>query len=579
LLAFLFSCAHPVNPGGGLKDFKAPVVLESIPENGSANFGVDRFTIEFNEFIKLEDVQNQVLISPPLNETPDFKIKGKSLLVKFNENLKPNTTYSVYFGDAITDITEGNPVSNYTYIFSTGVYVDSLSMQGVVVEAFNHKPVEDCFVMLYKDNNDTISLDSLPLNLRPYYLSKTDESGRFRFNGLGDDEYLLFAILDMNSSLSFDQPNEKIAFLDSLINPSYVVKPIIDSTLTDSTLVVDADLVADVDTIQTPVSDSLLKLNDNLFSSQLETYELFLYQQKDTILKLLSSKVIRDNTLQFAFNLPADDVVITTLNFSDRELWYVSETSKDKDTITWYYHNLPMDTLEVLMKNQSDTLELLTIRLKKPKFGKKKKEEVALPLTWTANPASKILKPNTNMRIDFNQPIEIIKFDSAVLISGSDTILKPPFYFTDSLKMQIEIPIENKEATKYKIAISDSSIYDWNALANEDMLLNFSTRALSEYGNLNVNITNPLHEKVIVQLLNEKEDVLEQSFFAGDTVLVYKYLNPTIHKLKVIYDENANGKWDAGNYLKKIQAERIDYFGKELKLRANWDIEEDWELD
>lgn len=573
LLAVLFSCAHPVSPGGGPKDMKPPEVLACFPENGSANFGVDRFTIDFDEFVVLEDVQNQALISPPLNETPDFKIKGKSLEVKFNEDLKSNTTYSIYFGDAITDITEGNPVSNYTYIFSTGAYVDSLSLQGKVLNAFNHQEVEDCFVMLYKDDNDTISLDSLPLLLRPYYLSKTDENGRFRFNGLGSDKYLMFAILDMNSSLSFDQPNEEIAFLDTLITPSYVIKPIVDSTAVDT-----LDMVV-VDTVQTETVDSLLILKDDLFSEQLITYELFLFKEKDTILKLMSSKVIRDNTLQFTFNLPAKDLVITTLNYSDRELWYVSEISKEADTINWYYHNLTVDTLDFLMMNGADTLEMFSLHLNKRKVGKNRKKDEPQNLKWELNPTSKILKPNTSPRIKFHQPIENVSFDSSVLIAGADTILNPGFHFTDSLKMEIEVPVGNVENTKYKIAISDSSISDWNGLANSDILAQFSTKPLSEYGTLFLSVSKKIKQPIILQLLNDKEEILRQDFFSGDTNLVYKYLKPEKHRLKVIYDANNNGKWDTGNYLKKEQAEKTIYFEKEIELRANWDIEEEWVID
>jgi len=573
ILALLFSCAHPVNPGGGPKDEDAPVVLSTFPENGSANFYGDKFTVEFDEFIKLEDILNQALISPPLFERPDYKVKGKSLQVKFNEELKPNTTYSVYFGDAITDITEGNPVSNYTYIFSTGSYVDSLSLQGKVVDAYSLEPIEACFVMLYKDDNDTLSLDSLPLMLRPYYLSKTDEEGRFRLNGLGVDEFLLFAILDMNSSLSFDQPNEQIAFIDSLIIPSFVEKKIVD------TLLVDSMVIALPDSVESSVSDSLLEKKDNLFSDQLQTYELYLYTEKDTILRLLSSKIIRENTLQFIFNLPANEVKFTTLNHSDRELWHLVKNSKENDTITWFYKNLTLDTLEVLLMYKTDTLEFLNIRLNKPKQGKKRKKDEVEYLKWYGIPQSKTLKPFTSPQIGFYQPLQSIDFDSTVLISGDDTIVKPNFFFTDSLKMQFELTINNIEDTRYSLIIPDSSIFDWNGLANEEMLVQFSTRALSDYGKLILNIALPNQQSILLQLINENNEIVKRDFFSSDTVLIYNYLDAGKYKLKAIFDSNNNGKWDPGVYLKKIQAERVIYFDKELEVRANWEIEEEWGID
>lgn len=574
VIGLLFSCAHPVNPGGGPKDTDPPTVLVSLPENGSANFNTDRFTIEFDEFVKLVDIHKEALISPPLLKKPDFKVKGKSLQVKFNEELKPNTTYSIYFGDAITDITEGNPVSNYTYIFSTGSFVDSLSLQGKVVDAYGLQPVEECFVMLYKDNNDTISLDSLPLLVRPYYLSKTDEEGKFRFNGLGEDKYLMFAILDMNSSLSFDQPNEPIAFIDSLISPSFVKKPVKDTMLVDSATTALADSISGL------ISDSLLKAENNLFSKQLKTYELFLFTEKDTVLKLMSSKIIRNNTLQFIFNLPAKSVRIIPLNHADRELWYVVNTSADTDTIIWYYKNLPSDTLEVLMMHGADTLELLTIRLNKQKQrqSRKQKEDKVEYLKWNGIPASKVLKPFTSPQIGFFQPIENINLDSAVLISGDDTIVKPEFFFTDDLNMQIEIPVVNTEDTRYTLLIPDSSIFDWNGLYNDEIVTKFSTKPLSDYGILILSISLQIEQSIILQLINDKDEVIKKDLFTSDTVITYNYLDPGKYKLKAVFDANNNGKWDPGNYLKKIQAERVIFFNKELEIRANWDIEEEWEM-
>ncbi len=581
VFALLFSCAHPGSPGGGPKDMDAPVILVVIPENGSANFSTDKFTIEFDEFIELKDIQKQALISPPLNSKPDFKIKGKSLQVKFNEELKENTTYSVYFGDAIVDITQGNPVSNYTYIFSTGPYVDSLSLQGKVLDAFTLEAVEDCFVMLYKDDNDTISLDSLPLMVRPYYLSKSDKKGRFRFNGLGNDEYLMFAILDMNASLSFDQPNEQIAFIDSLIHPTYVNKPKPDSSLIDTlgAAIAETDLNITNDSLAKIIADSLFKAKSNLFSDQLKTYEMFLYTEKDTVFKLMSAKIIKENTIQYVFNTPINnDVSISVVNYANREIWFVADTSENADTITWYYKNLPIDTLQVLVKQNADTLDFINFRLNKPKIGRKNKKDKGKPLKILSNPASKVLKPKTSPRIDFNQPIENINFDSVILISGSDTIIKPDFYFTNNLQMQLEIPVENAEDTRYLIVIPDSCIYDWNGLSNKETLLRFSTKPLSDYGTFILNVSTRNKHSLILQLLGSKNELIKQNLFSGDTTLVYTYLTAGKYKLKVIFDSNNNGKWDMGSYLKNIQAEKVIYYNNELDVRANWDIEEEWVL-
>lgn len=579
-MAILYSCAHPITPGGGPKDEVAPEILLSIPENGSANFTTNKFSVEFNEFVKLEDIFNEALISPPLETRPDFKIKGKAVQVKFNEDLKPNTTYSVYFGDAITDITESNPVSNFTYIFSTGQFVDSLSLQGIVLDAQNHQPIEGCFVMLYKDNNDTIVFDSLPLLVRPYYLSKTNEEGSFRFNGLGNDEYLMFAILDMNASLSFDQPNEAIAFMDSLVSPSFVVKPVIDTTIVDSTLV-DTTLLNLDDKTVSVIKDSLLSKTDLLFNDQLETHYLYLYDEKPSTLRLLSSKIIRDNTIEFVFNMPTQDVSISPVNIADRELWYIPVASTNNDTVTWYYKNLEVDTLQVLIRYQGDTLEFLNIRLDKQlqKSARKRNKDIAESLKWTAIPESKSLNPKMLPQIRFYQPIESINFDSAVLITSTDTIINPEYSFSDSLNMRIVIPIENIEDSYYTLIIPDSSIYDWNGLANEEMLIKFNTPKLSDYSTLTMKYNLKTPQQVIIQMVNDEDVVLQQNIIKSDTSILYEYKNAATYRLKAIYDSNSNGKWDPGSYINRIQAEKVIYYPKELELRANWEFEEEWNLD
>jgi len=574
----LFSCAHPVSPGGGAKDKDAPVVLGTSPENGSANFKKDRFTIDFDEFVELQDAQNQILISPPLQNNPDYKIKGKSVQVKFNEALKENTTYSVYFGDAIVDITEGNPISNYTYIFSTGPFTDSLSLQGVVKDAFTLDPVSDCFVMLYKDDNDTISLDSMPLLVRPYYLSKTDDLGRYRFSGLGYDKYLLFAIIDMNGSLSFDLPNEQIGFIDSLISPTYINKPIIDSTAADSTFNDSTELIVR-DTVM-GIQDSLVEKKDDFFSDEIITYNTLLFTEKQKKLKLLSYKLIRDNTLQFIFNLPAKDVQINQLSIADREQWYFSKVSKDNDTITWFMKDMGLDTLNVLIRQDRDTLELLEIRLEKPNVrpNRRKDKEEKKPLLFEPIPKNKKLLPGQNPGIRFFQPIDSISLDSAVLINVEDTIINPEFVFMDSLKMSIGFKINNIEDSRYKILIPDSSIYDWNGSSNDELKINFSSIKLSEYGQLTMKITNSAKQKLLIQLFIDKDKVLKQDAVDNDTVLIYKYLSPVKYGFKVIFDDNGNGKWDVGEYSTKQQAERVEYFEKLIEVRANWEIEEEWDI-
>ena len=253
-IAFLaFSCAQEAMPVGGKKDVTPPTVLEATPPNGSPGFTGNKFELKFSEFVVLDKINEQLLISPTVKEKPGFHLKGKKLIVKYKEKLKPNTTYSVYFGDAIKDLTEGNPLHSFSYIFSTGDHVDSLSLKGKVMNAFDLQPADGVMVMLYRHGNDTISFDSLPLRVPPYYLSKTDKSGNFQFNGLANDDYLVFALNDLNSNYYYDQPSEEIAFIDSLVHPVYAAPPVVDTILKTDTVEIELDRMA------TRVSDSRLQ--------------------------------------------------------------------------------------------------------------------------------------------------------------------------------------------------------------------------------------------------------------------------------------------------------------------------------
>ena len=562
-------CAHPISPPGGPKDLTPPEVLETNPENGSAGFDSDKFTVYFDEFISLENIQQAALISPPMKKMPEFKVKGKTIQVKFNEDLKPNTTYSVFFGDAIVDITEKNPVTNYTYIFSTGDYVDSLSLSGYVDNAFDLMPSEGIYVMLYKDNNDTIVFDSLPFFVVPYYISKTDVNGRFQFNGLSNDYYLLFALNDKNSNYIFDQPGEEIAFLDSLIQPVYIEKPKIDSTFTDS-----------ITTTET-INDSITAA-DSVYNENMEDVNLYMFLSPDTIQRLLKAEVIEKNKIRFSFSQPATNVKFESLKFSTDSTWFVEDYSTEKDTLYWYLNNPPIDSLVILLTQFDDTLGTVYLILdpekKKARLRKKDKEEKKEKLGWISNISQSKLDLNKHVEIQFMQPyVKFNNIDSSLLVVGKDSIWDPEFSFVDSLHMKIIFPFELEEDTRYRIYFPDSSFTNWNNIHTEAIDIKFSTMELSDYAVFIFNLYPEEKQNYILQVLNKDEIVLREFYFNNDSTVTFSYLNPSEYIFKIIYDNNNNNKWDPGNYGLNIQPEKVIYYPKDIKVRANWEIEEDWE--
>jgi len=569
LLAFVaiivVSCANSITaPTGGPKDVTPPKVVETIPENGSANFNTNKFLIKFNEFVFLENVQTMALISPPMKKQPEFLTKGKSVQVKFEEELKPNTTYSVYFGAAIVDITEKNPIKNYTYIFSTGEYVDSLSLTGTVYNAFDLKPIESTFVMLYKDNNDT------------YYLSKTDAAGKFRFDGLADAEYLLFAINDKNSSYIFDQPGEEIAFLDTLVRPIYIEKPIVDTIPTDSLYSIDI------------TQDSIIVIADSLLPDSAVVnldlgFDLYMFLSPDTIQRLVKAEVIEKNAVRFAFSQPATNVDFEFVQYPLDSFMYVKDFSITKDTLYWYLNNPPNDSLELLLTQNNDTLGTVYLSLdtdKRPKrLRKKDNEKIKKVLSWKSNVLSNKLTPDKHLIIRFSQPnIRYNNLDSSLLVIGSDSIWDPEFIFNDSLNMEIAFPFDLQEDTEYKIHFPDSAFTSWNNIHTEEMNINFNTMPLSEYGVFIFNLSPEKKQNYVLQFLTEKEVVVREFLFNSDTSATFLYLDPGKYLAKIIFDNDINGIWSTGNYQKKKQPEKVIYFPKEIKVRANWDVEEEWDF-
>ena len=578
VIAFTTSqCANSISsPQGGPKDVRPPEVIETIPKNGSPNFKGNKFTVRFDEFVKLDNVEQSALISPPMKKAPDYRVKGKAVQVKFNEELKPNTTYSVYFGDAIVDITENNPISNYTYIFSTGEYVDSLSLYGNVKNAFNLTPVEGAFVMLYKDNNDTIAFDSLPYKVVPYYLSKTNVEGKFQFTGLSNDDFLLFSLLDQNSNFIFDQPGEQIAFLDSLIHPSFISMPVKDSITADSIVNIEIE------------SDSILIIKDSIAKSiedkiiEKNSVDLFMFLSPDTIQRILKAEVLAKNNIRFSFSQSAKNVNFEILSYPLNDSLFIEEYSIYEDTLIWHLNNPPIDSLELLLTQYNDTLGTIYLKLdpekKSARLRKKDKEDEKKEfLSWTSNVTANKLDINKHLEIIFSQPrVNFNDIDSSFLIAGTDTIWNPEFYFSDSLNMKIDFPFDLLEETKYQVYFPDSAFTSWNNIHTEAIDIKFSTLPLKDYGILTFNLQPNKKQNYIFQLMNDKEKEIKKVLFYNDTTITFEYLKPANYLFKIIYDNNNNGVWNPGNYGLKIQPEEVIYYPKEVKVRANWEIEEDW---
>jgi uncharacterized protein (DUF2141 family) len=563
---FLFSgfllvrCARPGTPAGGPKDTEPPKVVSEAPPNKTVYFNSKKAEITFNEFIQLKDASKEIFISPPMRTKPEFKVLGKKVIVEFQEELKENSTYTINFGNAIVDFTEGNPLVNFEYVFSTGGHIDSLYIPGLVLDAFDHKPVEDVIVMVYQDNNDTIALDSLPLKVPPASASKTTKEGIFRINNLAAGVYKIFALEDLNNNYIFDMPNERIAFLDSLI------------TLTPSEFIsVPADSTDTAD-IEAPAFQPVIE----------DTYTLYLFEEHDPTQKLLGKKLIGTHLLQYIFRLPADSVKITPVGFATGiPDWVIMEYGVMRDTVNfWLKPGLP-DTIRVCVSAGDSLVDTARFILTGTLSDRpaRRKETVTRGMSVFSNAGTGALDLNKKLRLFFALPVQDFDPDKFTLWTPTDT-LSPVFSFSDSLQRQGEIEYKWLAGEFYQVIIEDSAFCDLSGSYNDSTFIRFKVRNFEDYGILLMDIILPdSRGQSVIQLMTDKEVVLRQNIITTSGLVKFEYLMPGNYKLKAIFDVNSNGKWDTGNYRKNSLPERVEYYTPALSIRANWDLKEEWKLE
>lgn len=553
MLSFI-RCANIVSPTGGPKDIVPPVVLLATPENQSSNFNEKEIHLTFDEYVTLNNPNNNILISPPLEKNPDYKLNGKSLIIKFKETLKNETTYSINFGESIKDLHEGNIFKDFSYVFSTGENIDSLTLEGKLLQAIDHKPSADYFVMLYCDENDTISLDSLPYLVKPYYITRSDKEGNFKFSGLKDSNYLIFALKDENSNLRFDLPNESIAFLDSLVKPIHNSQCIIHN-----------------DSVKQEVEGT-------------EPLVLYSFLEEDTVQKLLKKEIVEDGLLRFAFNRPAQNVKIEILESLPDTFNIYPTYSADYDTILWYY-TPNKDSL--LFTINYDTLinDTTQISLKNRKANSRrgKQENISKSLEIKTNINAGKLTPEQDLILTFKEPVtDIMTRDTSWYIVDKDTIIND-LHFTkiDSFGLKYKLDKTLAPEKSYKIIIPDSVFYSFKGVTNDTTEFSFKVPEISQYGNIFVTVEVPENvPQIIVELLDDKDKFIARQIISETQKIEFKYLSPKKYKLKAILDKDSNGKWTPGNYGKKLLPEPI-YFHKDVfDVKANWDIdlEETWKF-
>ena len=583
-------CANAVAPTGGPQDTMPPVVVDAVPENRNINFIGKKIEITFDEYITLENANQNVLISPPLNEKPDIKLHNKTVVVKFKEDLAPNTTYTINFGSSIKDLHEGNPFKDYVYSFSTGEFIDTLSIAGSILNAEDKKPVENAYVSLYASDRD--NLDSLPLSAKPNYISKTDKEGKFRLEGLADQKYLVFALKDVNSNLYFDLPNEEVAFLDTLVPASYPwtapKQQALDSTLVDS-LTMQVDTLA-MDTLANYL-DTLVNIMDSvvfetetitMYDQNALNLTLYMFTEVDSTQVLLEKKLVEEGLLRFVFRHPAKDAAVMTPEMLPDTFNLVPLHSTAYDTVWWYFTPNVKDSIWVQVKYDTiiNDSSRYSLKFKDKNARNKKPENLKITNNLLARNG---LIPENDLVLRFSEPI--VKYqmrDSAVFKRDTITFYdRLAFEPADEYGLKYRLTTPFSADSSYSFMVPDSVFFGIRGRTNGPIKVDFHVLKDDEYGNIYITVIPPDGMKqVIVQLIDESEKVLKQEIITRKQEVMFEYLMPANYKLRAILDADGNGKWSTGNYHRHTLPETVLEYKDSLELKAGWDIdlEDPWNM-
>lgn len=572
-LVFTTSCANTGMPTGGPKDSIPPVLVSTIPKYLETNYKGEDIRLTFDEYVVYDELSQKLVVSPPMKKKPVFKSKGKTLIVEFKEDLKDNTTYSLDFKDAVADNNEKNPCEDLRFAFSTGPNIDTLQIGGYVKNAFDLEPVEDALVLLHRDHSDVAFFDSIP-----DYIGKTNKEGYFEIRNIAKGSYRLFAIVDSDNSLTYNQAGELIAFTDSLIIPDakYISR--------NDTIVKDGDTLAVHSDIEYyPGPQYLMLFEEEAFDQYLDSYS----RPASNMCSFIFSESLSDSfQVKLLKPEPTEKWLFIEKNLKRDSLtfWITDTIISQVDTLQFELRYLVKDSLDELVLKH-DTLDLIYQKPKiETKQKRKKKEVEEIPqISISHNIKSKGHDIFQKIVLQAPEPLEYF-----------DTSMVHLYHVVDTVQTKLHIVVEPDSVSIRRFFIN----YPWEPEASYYFRIDsaaakniyghpsrmvdqkFTIQQERYYGTIVLNMQN-LNGPAIVQLLDNSKDekVIQKIQVLEEGEITFHYLKPDKYKIKVIFDANKNGKWDTGYLGSGIQPERVAYYPKVLKIKGNFEFREPWRLE
>ncbi len=524
LIVIISGCAKRGSPTGGPIDSIPPVLINASPKINSTNFDSKEIRLTFDEFVKLDKVDEQLIISPPLNKS-SYEVKPlngvtKKVFLEFIDSLETETTYSINFGNSIKDNNEGNPLTFFSYTFSTGETIDSLYVRGNISDAFDKETDDYISIHLYRI--DSIFNDSIIYNNRPTYISNSLDSTSYQFKNIKEGKYLILALKDIDNNYFFDPFYDKIGFIDSLI---------------------------------TLPRDSIIN------------FKLF---KEETSLIWDKPHFINSEKIGFGYygkldlkNIEIESSIPDSVNYT-----YTKEN--EKDTLIFWLSKNSFDSLNFNLI-EKDTTKLVTVKFDRAK-------DTLIDSLSISPKTANIIHLKETFKLSSNIPLKNIE-DSLITIRDIDSLIVP---FTTSINDnldQIDIEFEVSPSDNYKVFILPEAIKDVRGVSNDTLQYNVVSQSLEDYGNVYLDVIRNSSSKFILQMIDSNGEVIRVFKNVNqDATYNFDYVRPGKYIFRLIEDANNNDKWDTGNYLKKIKPERVYYFSNELEVRANWDLNETFNL-
>ncbi len=522
MLSFV-DCAKRGRPTGGPKDSIPPIIVRSVPENYTTNFTGDEIRVYFDEYIKLKELSKNLLISPPMEIAPTITplSSSKILKVKFNDTLKPNTTYSINFGNSIEDNNENNTFKSYKYVFSTGSFIDSLKVKGRIKDAIDGKLKEGVSVMLY-EKTETFT-DSLIYNIKPSYVATVqDSTSTFELTNIKEGNYLLIALQEENKNYTFQPKTDKIGFVAT--------------------------------TITLPTED---------------TFDISLFQEIP-IYKLARPKQESQNRITFGYEGKADSLDIQLLSKTPSDFKSLITKEFKKDSLNyWYSPAFDQDSLVFSVKNSSK-IDTVTVRIKELykdslKIKQRNKAFLTLKDSITLEASTPLISLDSQKMVLTDKDTLGVTFNARINKKENTAVL----YF------------DKKEEQNYTLKILPEALTDFFGNKNDSLKFSYKTKLLSDYGTVNVTLQNLNNRTAIVQMVDDKYKLVQEISLAAnvDPKAFFENLTPGKYFIRIIIDSNNNRIWDTGEFLTRTAPEKVIYYPTQVEIKANWSLEETFILE